>query len=282
MQHIPQMTASETLGALWQFAGEHLKLPAGYEWAPLAGSCGCALFGLLLLVRGARWAPGFAGLMFGGLCAMGAVGIAQNNGYASSALPAGLVAGVVGLGICLLMFRVLQAAILAGCLALVGVGIYYARGLHSEVANWVSRGVQGETLTLRPAGEVVGASGWHTAGELWNHLVTNVPQFQLTLGSVISLTLAAGFVFGFLLPRLSRAIWASTLGTAICGLGATGLMQKLAPDALGWLGANTETAWGIVGGVWFVSLMINLLSTRKRKAAAVIEERPAVAKPVGA
>lgn len=281
MQQIPHMSASETLAALWQFAGEHMKLPAGFEWAPLTASCGCALFGLLLLVRGARWAPGLAGLLFGGICGAGAAAIAQNNGYATSALPAGLVAGVVGLGLCLLMFRVLQAAIMAGVLALVGVSVYYARGLHTEVANWVARGVEGETLTLRPAGEVVGANGWHTAGELWNHLVSNVPQFQLTLGSIVGLTLAAGFVFGFLLPRLSRAIWASTLGVVICGVGATGLMQKLAPDALAWLSSNTETAWSIVGAAWLISLGINLISTRKTKKASITVEPAPAAKPVG-
>lgn len=280
MQQIPQMTATETLGALWQLAGEHLRMPAGYEWAPLAGSCACALFGAVLLLRGARWAPGLAGLLLGGLCGVGAAAVAQNNGY--SPLPAGLVVGVLGLGACLLMFRVLQAALLAGCLALAGVGVYYARALTPEVQSWLSRGIEGETLTLRPAGQIVDAGNWAgRAGELWNHLAANVPQFQLTLGSVVGLTLAAGFVFGLLLPRLSRAIWASTLGTLICGVGATGLLQQFAPAALTWLAANPAPAWGVVAGVWFVSLVINLVSTRRARPAAALppieQSKPAAA-----
>jgi hypothetical protein len=61
------MALEELLVALFETMTDQLRLPEGYEWAPLAGLCTATGFGLLLLLRGARWAPGLAALTFLGI-----------------------------------------------------------------------------------------------------------------------------------------------------------------------------------------------------------------------
>jgi len=91
-----------------------------------------------------------------------------------------------------------------------------------------------------------------------------VPSFVTTFWTLTVSAGLAGLVFGLLLPRASRALWAASLGTAVCGIGVTALLKQYAPGALDWLLADAVRAWAIVGVVWLLSLAYNLATCRRR------------------
>ena len=125
-------------------------------------------------------------------------------------------------------------------------------------------------ITLPVAGTVVGENSQTAMAEvrsLLDHLNKTVPSFQATATTLVLVTGLAGLVFGLLLPRASRALWAASIGTVLFGVGLTGLLKQFAPDALDWLLADKMRAWGIVGAIWVISLAVNLVTCRSRKSA---------------
>ena len=280
------MALEELLVALFETMTDQLRLPEGYEWAPLAGLCTATGFGLLLLLRGARWAPGLAALTFLGI-----------GGWAGSFLagavgtPFWLTVGVVGVVGCVLgvvMFRFWQALLLAACCVVAGLSVYYARDLTPDVQNWVSAtGAELDLIALQPPGTVVGEgrpSALAELGSLWTHLDQQVPNFATTVWALVASIGLAGLVFGLLLPRASRALWAATLGTVFLGVGGTLLLKQFEPGAYDWLLADNARAWAIVGVVWLASFVLNLLTCRHRKPSKKPEKartragaKPAVA-----
>ncbi len=273
------MSTTDTLMGLWAAFSKQIVLPAEYAWAPSAGLAVLTLLGLIMLARGAQWAPGLAGMLFGVL--FGGVGTALAGKVGLPPVPTGLVAGVVGLGAGFMLFKLLQALIMSACLAVLAVGVYYARVLTPEVHNWLSRGVQGAELTLPAAGTVVG-DGPHWSVELnslWTHLTGAVPQFQMTLFGLIAVLGLAGFVLGWLLPALSRALWAATLGTTLVGIGVFGLLGQYAGSTFESLRANPNAVLGALGGLWLLAFGWNLFCTRRRKPRAAAEDDAGVPSP---
>ncbi|MFQ5804899.1 MAG: hypothetical protein ACE5I3_00450 [Phycisphaerae bacterium] len=269
------MTPEELLFALFKTMTEHLRLPEGYEWAALAGAVVVTGFGLLLLVRGARWAPGLAALAF--LAAGGFAGSFLARAVGTPFWPTVGVVGVLGFVLGLLLFHVWQAILLASCFVIAGLSVYYVRGLYLEVDRWNSLAPGATEITLPMAGTVVGENrltAMQDLSSLWTHLSENVGGFQTTFWSLVLSTGLAGLIFGLLLPRASRALWAASLGTMFFGIGTTGLLMRFGPGILDWLRANHVWAWGIVGLVWLISLAYNLATCRRRKS----EKRPVEAK----
>ena len=261
------MSPEELIVALFEMFAEHVKMPEGYDWVPAATSAGIAVAGLILLLRGARWAPGFAALSF--LLIGGGLGAFLGDIIALPMWLTGGIGGVLGLVLGVVMFRLWQATLLASCCVILGLSVYFVRTLHVEVQNWISGPTEAEFITLQPAGSVVGEQTSSVQAEfqsLWQHLSDNVPNFQMTFWSLLISTGLAGLIFGLFLPRASRALWAASLGTITFGIGLTALLEHFAPDALDWLLANTMWAWCIVGGVWLISLGINYATCGKRKS----------------
>ena len=273
------MTPEELLFALFQTMTEHLKLPEGFGWVPLAGLGLVTALGLVLLLRGAKWARGLAALGFLALGGCGGSLLAHAVGT-----PFWLtvwVVGVVGCVLGMLLFRFWQALLLGACCIVAGLSVYYVRTLTPEVQNWVSASTEPSLLTLQPAGTVVGneqPGALAELGSLWTHLAQNVPNFATTFWALVLSTGLAGLIFGLLLPRASRALWAASLGTALFGIGATALLSRFMPSVLDWLLANHAWAWGIVGLVWLLSLAYNLVTGRRGKPAQASEEAAAKAK----
>ena len=200
------MTLEELFFALFATLTEHLKLPDGYGWAPVTGLSLVTALGLVLLVRGARWAPGLAALTFLGVG--GLVGTFLATAVGTPFWPTVGVLGVVGFVLGIVLFRFWQAALLAACFAIAGLSVYYGRALTPEVQNWVSASAEPGFVTLQPAGTVVGenqASAMAELSSLWTHLSQHVPHFTLTVWALVLSTGLAGLIFGLLLPRASRA-----------------------------------------------------------------------------
>lgn len=270
------MTPEEVIVALFETLTEHLKLPEGYEWAPLAGFGLVTAFGLMLLLRGARWAPGLAAVTFLGIG--GCVGSFLSHAIATPLWPTVGVVGVSGFVLGLVMFRFWQAVLLAACFMIAGFSVYYARVLTPEVQNWISASPQSGVITLRDPGTVVGENQPGVLAEfksLWEHLDQNVSKFSATTWTLVLSTGLAGLIFGLLLPGVSRALWAASLGTVFFGIGLTAALARFAPTALDWLKANHGWAWGIVGVIWLLSLALNLATCRRKRAAKSDQDPPA-------
>lgn len=279
------MTPDELLVALFRTLTEHIKLPVGYAWAPTAAFATATAFGLLMLLRGAKWAPGLAAVTFLAIGGYGGTFLAQ--AVEAPFWPTVCLVGILGFVLGLVMFRLWQAILLASCFVVAGLSIYYVHSLTAEVQNWLTASAEPGLVTLQPAGAVVGENRPSATAELqslWRHLVENIPSFETTVDSLVFLTAAAGLVFGLLLPHVSRALWAASLGTVFFGLGTTALLKQFAPSVLGWLKANPTAGWLILGLIWAVSLSYNILTCRRKKTAkspekpeTEAEHEPAVA-----
>lgn len=268
------MTTVELVSGLYQTFTQHVSLPSGYEWTPSAGlACVCAL-GLLFLLRGAKWAPFLAALCFAGLG--GGAGAAVSSVIATPMAPSAAVGAVVAFGLGFALFRLWQAVLLGGCCAAVALSVYSAQ-LTPEISKWMDRGVEDGAVTLRPAGAVVAQDGHATAqlASLWDHLKASVPRFEINFLGLAGGATLVGLIFGWFLPRASRALWATTLGTLALGVGFTGLSNHYFPSLLQWFLANNQAAWGAVGLVWFGGLLYNFIACGKPKAKAS-EEAPLV------
>jgi hypothetical protein len=267
------MTPEEVIVALFETLTQHVKLPDGYEWAPLAGFGAVTAFGLVLLLRGAKWAPGLAALTFLGVG--GLAGSLLSQAIGTPLWPTVGVVGVLGFVLGLVMFRFWQAVLLATCFMIAGLSVYYARVLTPEVQNWISATPESGVITLRDPGTVVGDSHPGALAEfksLLSHLDQNVSKFSTTTWTLVLSTGLAGLIFGLLLPGASRALWAASLGTLFFGIGLTAGLSRFAPGPLDWLKTNHGWAWGIVGIIWLLSLGLNLASCRRGKPAKATEE----------
>jgi hypothetical protein len=267
------MTPEEVIVALFATLTEHLKLPEGYEWAPLAGFGLVTAFGLMLLLRGAKWAPGLAAVTFLGLG--GGVGALLSHAVGTPLWPTISVVGVLAFVLGLVMFRFWQAVLLATCFMIAGLSVYYVRVLTPEVQNWISAGPESGVITLREPGTVVGEGHVSALTEftsLLEHLDQTVPKFSTTTWTLVLATGLAGLILGLLLPALSRALWAASLGTLFFGIGLTAGLSRFAPGVLDWLKANHGWAWGIVGVIWLLSLGLNLASCRRGKTEKLTDD----------
>lgn len=272
------MSTEELLSILARTLTEHVRLPAGYEWTPVAGLAALSLLGLLMLIRGARWAPAMAGVTFMAAGGLGGSWLAGPLGLpiwpvAAACGAAALLVGVLG-------FRLWQALLLAACCAGIGVSVYYARVLTPHVQSWLAGNLdEDQWIQLQPAGTVVAerTSAATELSNLWMHLAEVVPAFQISFWGVAVITALAGLLFGLLLPRASRALWAATIGTVFAGAGATGFLQRYSPETLTWLTQNTAWAWGILLTVWLVSVVYNLFDGRSRRT--VVAPQPTAVAP---
>ncbi len=277
------MSPEKMLYGLFDFASSHLTPPPGYEWAPLAVVGALALVGLLFLTRGARWARALAGLTF--LAIGGGAGVAVARAIGTPQWPTVGVGAAVCCLVGVMLFRFWQALILALTCVLAGFSVYYVRTLTVPVDNWMSASADPNFVSLDPAGTVVGAartSGWVRFQDLWAYLSQNVPGFSTNAWAILLGAGIGGLLIGLLLPRLSRALWAATLGTVLAGVGVAALLKDYLPDALDWLLADNTRAWAIVGGVWALSVILNFLTAGKRKHKRAPKPARAEAEPAAA
>ena len=239
---------------LLQAVNEHV--PSGAAWIPVAVLAGLAALGLILMAKGARLAPWFAALILGGVGAGAGSAIA---GAAGTPLwPTVAACGVVGLALGIVLFRIWLALLVSTCLIIAALGVYGAQQLREPLNAYLSRGldVQKQEVTLPGAPETEAARTTAQAelSGLWSHLTATVPTFQSSFYTILALAGLAGLVIGFVTPKIARAFWAATIGTALAMVAAYGLVQSCWPAGSAWLGQ-----WGLIVAavLWGMSLVCN-------------------------
>jgi hypothetical protein len=246
-------------------------IPSGATWLPLAGMVVSGAMGVLFLVKGAKLAPWLAAAALALLGAGGGTYVAHLFG-APSGLSAA-IGGLAGLVLGYLLFRVLLALLVAGCLVSVALTLYSTNVLRGPVDQYLTRGFDAQTqqISLQSVDAAIAAPITPQAelAGLWNHLTQSVPNLQLSIAAIVLSTGVAGMVFGLLLPKLARAFWAASFGAALLGVASYALVHTQWPQC-----QPHFRQWGVIAllAVWIVSLLFNVADmhggVRLRKSAS--------------
>lgn len=271
---------NEIIDGLLRSVSQHVNLPVDTTYAPLLAAAIVIVGGLLLMVRGARWGPAYAALTFLVVgAAAGWTGWRQFAGADSSAGIAAAVGGIVAAGIGVVFFRFWQALLLSACLVMAGLTVYGVRDLQPALHSWTNPGLQAEDGGMLPstilpaAGSVVDETGRSAQSvgtrlsELWAHLSASVPSFATTFWGIVLATGVLGLLIGFFLPRLSRSLWAASVGTFMLVLGIGAAASQAAPGLLAVAKDYGGIAWAIVGALWLTSVLYNFRTLPAKKAA---------------
>jgi hypothetical protein len=232
-------------------------IPADLAWLPAAGTGATALFGLILMLKGAKLAPAMAAIAFALAGGVGGSFLAHQLG--TQPWPTMITTGVIGLVLGVVCFRLWLAALVAASTVLIGLTVYAGTVLLPHLVSFSSPQIE-EVQLLRQPGESTAAVEWRG---LWEHLAASVPNFETSVWAIIASTGLAGFLVGFLMPRISRALWASSTGTALVFGTAIPWLQSRWPDVINAIHPQWQVAIATV--VWALSLLLNFRDLRPPK-----------------
>src|SRR5215471_4790593 len=119
------MDTQQLLYALYSSATQHVKLPEGMEHAPLFASAAVGIFGLLLMLRGAKWAAGLGSLAFLAFGALAGTHLA--NYFSTPVWPTVGICAAACFVVGLVLFRIWQAVMLGACCAGLAISAYYVK-----------------------------------------------------------------------------------------------------------------------------------------------------------
>lgn len=254
--------------------------PNNQLWVPWVGVSIMLVLGLVLLVKGARLAPKLLALSF--LLVGGVAGSHVAQRFQLPFWPIVASAGVVGAVLGFVMFRFLLALFLAGCGVVGSLAAYGVNVLNKPLSNYAP-GYNGDQLIELPSADASASTPWTELGNIWSYLSAHpdVSNFQQSFWAIVLSTGLAGLMVGLLLPKASRALWAATAGVLFVGLGSFVFFDRLDSQIMDPLLQNPKLAWGIVGGVWLVSFVLNFRDMRDRRPRITVEDdaigRPATA-----
>lgn len=245
--------------------------PQNQLWVPWAGTAVMLVLGMVLLVKGARLAPKLLALSF--LVLGGVVGSHIADRFSLPFWPIVASAGVVGAVLAFALFRILLAGFLAGCAVLGSLAAYGINVLNAPLARYAP-GLDSHGLVQLPEASGLPLTPWTELQKVWTYLATHpdIPNFQQSFWAIIVSTGIAGLMVGLLLPRASRALWAATAGVLFTGVGLYAGFDRLDSQVLDPLSRNTMLAWGVVGGVWLISFVLNLRDLRERRPRITVDE----------
>ena len=259
-------------------------IPDSDAWMAYAGVGLLALFGIVLMVRGAKLAPFMAACAFLGVGGLGGSFVAA---WAHTPVWATIIiTAAIGFGLGLVLFRFWLATLVAACFAGAALSLYSWKVISPEMVNYASRNLDDEGwVTLAGADEpfIAAPSTEEEFGQMWSYLTEQIPSFQASVWAIVISTGLAGLAVGLLLPRLSRALFASTAGLLCAGFASFTTLKAVWPEALGWLKTQWPWTWGVLIVIWALSLLFNFVSVRakrpKKKAAddEVAQGEPATA-----
>jgi hypothetical protein len=255
---------------------EHI--PPGADWMPLAAASVIAIIGLVFMVKGARLAPILAALIFAGLGAL--FGPLLSNWFGTPLWPSVAGAGAAGLLLGIVLFRLWLALLVGACLTLAALAVYGGQTLREPLNGYLSAGLDREKqlVTLPDAGSPLAPStDWQKeAAGLWSYLGQNVPNFQNSVWAIMASAGLAGLIFGLLMPKLARAFWAASLGTALLAAAVSAVIHLRWPAATPWLQRDGLIVAAVL---WAISLAYNWADVHdvrlKKPAPADAKKAPA-------
>jgi hypothetical protein len=253
----------DTLRMLFDTLTQHIHIPADRMWIPVAASVGGLLLGLALLIKGTKLIPAMAGLFF--LVVGASAGALVATRFGTPWWLTVVLLGAAGFGLGLVLCKFWMAILLTACFSLGGLTLYTARVLWPHLETYAKGGVLGsdDLVTLQAAQEAA-PSPAANLGELWGYLAANVTGFQTSFFAIILSTGLAGLVFGLLLPKIARALWAATAGAILFCLSSILLLEVAAPGVLAWLDRAGGWPWLAVALIWAASLAFNILAGADR------------------
>lgn len=261
-------------------------IPHDAVWIAYAGTAGLALFGLLLLAKGAKLAPLMSALAF-----LGIGGIAGSFVAYWLGTPAWVtigVAGVVGFGLGLVLFKVWLAVLVASCFVGCSLSLYGVKVLTPHLASYASSNYNvedaavGVTLPSPGGADTVSESTQAELGQIWSYLGSEVPSFLTSFWAIVISTGLAGLILGLLLPRFSRALLAATAGTFLFLTAVVAALGGTWPGAMEWIGSIGAWQWVIIVVIWGASLGYNLLDLRGKHPKGREESEEAIGEPATA
>lgn len=239
-------------------------VPTDVSWLPGVGLVATALFGLILMVRGARLAPMLASIAIAALGGIGASFAAHQFG--TQPWPTIAVGASVGLVVGFVFFRLLLAGLLALTTTVLGLIAFGATTLQPHINSYATRQVT--EVSLPPAGGETVAAKWQ---DFYGYLQANVPNLQGNLLALIGATFVVGALVGFFMPKASRAFWAASTGCVLFLSVAYTFVDGNWPNVTASLG---QWVYSIAAFLWAASLIYNFndLRTPKSKPAPAAAE----------
>lgn len=263
---------------LFEAASHHLNMEA--NWLPLVGLCVAAAVGLVFLLRGARLAPVLAAAAFG-LVGAG-IGRVLTDFTGLTPWVTISLSSVVGLILGVALFKVWLAILVGLCFMTASLGMYGDQVLTKPLNTYFAEGLDREAqLVTLPAGDAAADAPAAITPQaeltsLWQHFSNNVPHFQVSVFAIAISTGLAGLIFGLLLPKLARSVWAASLGAGLTLVAVYALLQIYWPAGAVWM-----DRWWLVAtiGTWLFSLVVNFVDMQepRPKKPAEDEARPAPA-----
>jgi hypothetical protein len=256
----------ELLQMIYDTVMQHM--PDSAAWVPYAGTALLGLFGLLLLVKGAKLAPWMAALTF---LALGGLGGSFVSYWIGTPPWVTMIAcGVIGFALGLVLFKYWLAILVAGCCICAALSFYGVRIVWPHMADYSSSNfgqeVPGEVVMPKAGADVLAKQS--TEAELaqeWAFLCKDVPNFQTSVWAIVISTGLAGLAFSLLLPGAAKALFAATAGTFCVFVAIGALLKVMWPSALTWLASTGTWGWAILGVVWVIALLHNLLDVRRKR-----------------
>ena len=270
----------ELLQMVYDAVTQHI--PQSAEWIPFLGTGLLALFGLLLMAKGARLAPVMSALAFLGLG--GIVGSFLSHAMATPIWPSIIIAAVIGFGLGFVLFKLWLAVLVAACFAGISLSLYSNNVISPHLGNYASwnlnveESVLGVTLPDVNDAAVAAESSQAELGQLWKYFADVIPNFRLSFWAILLSTSLAGLLFGMFLPKASRALFAATAGSFCLLVAMTALLKAHWPASLDQLKALGVWGWVIVTVIWVISLIYNmhdLRMQRRKKTKNADEPAPA-------
>jgi len=241
------------------------SLPTGAEWMPLAGVGIIAGVGLVVLLKGARLAPGLTSLVFALVAGTAAGKLAPM--FSLPVWPVAIIAGAIGVALALSLFRVWFAILVGLCFAGTSLGFYASQTLVDPINKYLAQGLDPKTgkVSLPNTATAINpeAAVQEHLANLWTTLQKDHPSLNVNLSVIAAATCIGGFVFALLLPKAARSIVAASVGTAIFMPAAFGLLQAFWKPGADAIAPHLAI---ITAAVWGLSLLANMLDVREKRA----------------
>jgi len=260
-------------------------IPQSAAWLPYASTGVLALLGLVLMAKGAKLAPLMAACAFatgGGLS-----GSYVAHWFSTPVWPTIGVGAAIGFGLGLVLFKLWLSILVAASFVVAALSFYGVKVVSPHLEGYTSQGYNarepgiGVTLPMPGSTVAVAPSPQEELTHLWSYLTGRIPSFQTSFWAIVASTGLAGLLVGLLVPRVARALLASTLGLGCVLLAVVAGLKALWPEALGWLTTLGPWTWGVAAGVWTVSLLYNFVDLGGRRTVRRDPPEP-VAKPAAA